>query len=92
MTDTPDFETALKQLEAIVQTLEQGELGLEDAMARYEEGVRLSRQCQQALREAELRISQLSNEADGPADSHPPGTDTIRDDRADDGLDDDLPF
>ena len=60
-TDAPTtFEQALKDLEEIVQRLEKGELLLEDALAAYEEGVRLSRYCQERLDEAERRVETLS--------------------------------
>jgi exodeoxyribonuclease VII small subunit len=57
---TPDFEANLAQLEAIVAMLEEGKLSLEDALARFEQGVRITRQCQQALREAEQRVMLLT--------------------------------
>lgn len=61
------FEEALRELERIVRELEDGDLGLDDAMARYEQGVRLIRQCQGRLQEAELRIVALTGTNDeGP--------------------------
>jgi len=60
-----DFETAMKRLETIVEELESGELTLEDSIARYEEGVKLSRGLTSKLDEAEKRIEQLvENEGD----------------------------
>jgi exodeoxyribonuclease VII small subunit len=56
----PDFETALSQLEAIVHDLEEGELGLEQALLRYESGVKLLKQCYGLLDNAERRIELLS--------------------------------
>jgi exodeoxyribonuclease VII small subunit len=64
-TDTPSFETALKQLEEIVQRLERGELALEESLKLYEEGVRLSRLCHAKLEEAEGRIELLVKGARG---------------------------
>ena len=58
--EQPTFEQALEQLEAVVHDLEAGELGLEDALARYEQGVRLLKQCQQQLSRAERRIELLT--------------------------------
>lgn len=55
----PDFEGALKTLESIVTQMEGTELNLEQALQRFEEGVVLARQCQQALRQAEQRVQQL---------------------------------
>ena len=54
-----DFESAMKRLETIVEELEGGELTLEDSIARYEEGVRLSRGLTAKLDEAEKRIERL---------------------------------
>ncbi|HEX4882351.1 MAG TPA: exodeoxyribonuclease VII small subunit [Porticoccaceae bacterium] len=53
---TLDFETGLSQLEAIVEALEGGKLGLDDALRSFEQGVGVARQCQQALRDAEQRV------------------------------------
>jgi exodeoxyribonuclease VII small subunit len=62
--DVP-FEEALKQLESIVEQMESGELPLETMTARFEEGVRLVKTCQQRLEEAELKISKLEKDASG---------------------------
>jgi exodeoxyribonuclease VII small subunit len=56
------FEQALDRLEAIVDRLEGGELALEEALARFEEGVRLSRRLSQQLAAAELRVERLLRE------------------------------
>jgi exodeoxyribonuclease VII small subunit len=53
------FEQALAELERIVRELEDGKTGLEDALARYEEGVGLLRRCYGKLRQAEQRIVEL---------------------------------
>lgn len=65
-TPTPpqDFERALDELEALVQTLEAGDLSLEASLGAYERGVALYRQCQSALERAELRIRLLADPAD----------------------------
>ena len=55
----PNFEKALKQLETLVEQLERGEDSLEDSLRRFEEGVALSRQCQEALKVAEQRVRVL---------------------------------
>ncbi|WP_372693657.1 exodeoxyribonuclease VII small subunit [Immundisolibacter sp.] len=55
----PDFETALAELETIVEQLERGELSLEHSLRDFERGVQLARSCQLALREAELKVQQL---------------------------------
>jgi exodeoxyribonuclease VII small subunit len=59
------FEEALQKLEAIVETMEAGDLPLESLIARYEEGTRLARICQEKLAEAELKIQQLEKDATG---------------------------
>ena len=56
------FEEALQRLEAIVDRLEGGELPLEEALARFEEGVRLSRRLSEQLGAAELRVERLLRE------------------------------
>jgi exodeoxyribonuclease VII small subunit len=59
------FEEALKKLEAIVAAMESEELPLETLLAKYEEGTRLARTCQEKLAEAELKIQQLEKTAAG---------------------------
>lgn len=60
-----DFEKALAELELQVQRLESGDLPLEDALQAFEKGVRLSRDCQQALAEAEQKVKLLLTAPDG---------------------------
>jgi exodeoxyribonuclease VII small subunit len=60
MDDRPGFEAALAGLEAAVEALESGELGLDEALRRYEEGVRLLAQCQALLEGAERRVALLT--------------------------------
>jgi exodeoxyribonuclease VII small subunit len=59
------FEEALKKLEAIVEVMESEDLALEDLLAKYEEGTRLARICQDQLAEAELKIQQLEQNTAG---------------------------
>ena len=61
-TKTIDFEKSLKQLEALVNKLEKGELSLEESLKQFEQGVKLTRECRQALQSAEQKISILSKE------------------------------
>ncbi len=56
----PSFEEALERLEEIVRRLEEGEIGLNEALARYEEGVKLLRRCYDLLENVERRIEVLS--------------------------------
>ncbi|MDJ0880408.1 MAG: exodeoxyribonuclease VII small subunit [Gammaproteobacteria bacterium] len=54
-----DFEKSLKQLESIVQQMENGELALEESLIKFEEGIKLAKSCQNALSSAELKVNQL---------------------------------
>jgi exodeoxyribonuclease VII small subunit len=56
----PSFEQALNELETLVETMEQGELSLEESLKSFERGVLLTRTCQQALKEAEQKIQILT--------------------------------
>lgn len=56
---TNNFESALTELEALVQNMESGELSLEDSLQAFEKGMQLSRDCQKALADAELKVQQL---------------------------------
>lgn len=56
----PTFETLSKQLEEVLLLLERGDLPLEEALAAYERGVTLVRQCNDLLDRAEIRITELS--------------------------------
>jgi len=69
---TPTFEEALAQLDAIVQELEDGQIGLAEGLTRYEHGVKLLRHCYQLLERAERRIELLNRvESDGQVRSEP---------------------
>ncbi|RLA01674.1 MAG: exodeoxyribonuclease VII small subunit [Gammaproteobacteria bacterium] len=57
--EKPDFEASLKELETLVETMEKGDLSLEDSLSHFERGVQLSRTCQQALKEAEQKVEIL---------------------------------
>jgi len=56
---TPNLEKSLQQLEDIVQQLEEGDIPLEKALQQFEKGVKISRDCQQALDSAEQRVKVL---------------------------------
>jgi len=65
----PTFEEALARLEAIADDIEQGRVGLEESITRYEEGMRLIQRCRTVLTEAEQRIIRLqSDSAQEPAE------------------------
>jgi exodeoxyribonuclease VII small subunit len=66
------FEEALAELERIVRELEDGKIGLEESLARYEQGVGLLRRCYARLRQAEQRIVELTGiDGDGKAVTRP---------------------
>lgn len=54
-----DFEVAMLELETLVSGMESGDLPLEESLKEFEKGIKLSRRCQQALNEAEQRVSIL---------------------------------
>ena len=63
----PDFELAMRDLEELVERLEQGDLPLEESLAAFERGVMLTRACQTALKEAEQKVEILLKKAGEPA-------------------------
>ena len=65
------FEKAMEKLEKIVSELEAGEIALEDALKKYEEGVKLSRICQEKLNQAEKKIEILTRTLDGSFKKEP---------------------
>ena len=60
-----DLETALADLEGLVEELESGDLPLEKAMQKFEKGIKLTRNCQAALKEAEQKVEILLKNAGG---------------------------
>ena len=61
----PPFEEALQKLEGVVEAMEADDLPLETLLAKYEEGAKLVKICQEKLAEAELKIQQLEKNAAG---------------------------
>ena len=59
------FETALKELEEIVREMESGDLSLEDAVRKYEAGIKQSKFCLDLLDKTEKKISLLTKDNDG---------------------------
>ena len=57
-----NFEKDLSRLEKISELLENNEIGLEDSISLYEEGIKLSKSCLTTLKKAELKVTKLSNE------------------------------
>jgi exodeoxyribonuclease VII small subunit len=61
-----DFEQQLETLEALVESLEDGGLSLEDSLTSFEQGIKLARDCQQALKQAEQKVELLMRQGDEP--------------------------
>lgn len=57
-----NFEQALEELEQLVTAMEDGELTLEQSLQAFEKGIKLTRECQSALQEAEQKVQVLLNE------------------------------
>jgi exodeoxyribonuclease VII small subunit len=59
------FEAALAKLEAVVESMESGEVPLAELLAKFEQGNKLLKACEARLKEAELKIEQLRKQKDG---------------------------
>ena len=70
----PDFEQSLSELQTLVERLESGELSLEDSLNAFEQGIRLTRDCQGALSQAEQKVQILLGDsgATAPFDAEQP--------------------
>lgn len=68
--NAPQLEQSLEKLEALVERMESGEMTLEEALAAFEQGVALTRECQQALTQAEQKVRILL-EQDAQAEPAP---------------------
>ena len=90
--DAPSFEQALERLETIVEELEGGALSLEESLARYEEGIRLSRRLTQTLDQAEKRIERLVEEEGQAPTTRPLDLEVEKDARPAPGAEGQLPF
>jgi len=63
-TTIKNFEASIGELEALVNTLEAGDLSLEDSLTAFEKGIQLTKACQQQLTMAEQKVSLLVGEGD----------------------------
>ena len=84
------FEAAMERLDAIVEAMETGEIGIEESIAKYEEAMQLAAHCRQILDEAEQRIQRIQHDEAGkphavpfepPANSEPADAEDTDDDR-----------
>lgn len=65
--DKPSFESALTQLETIVEAMESGDVPLAELLAKFEEGNKLLKVCESRLKDAELKIELLKKQKEGVA-------------------------
>lgn len=65
--DDVNFERSLAELETLIEKMEAGDLSLEESLQAFERGVALTRDCQAALRRAELRVQALTETSEGLA-------------------------
>jgi exodeoxyribonuclease VII small subunit len=65
--ESPSFETALEQLETIVEAMEAGDVPLAELLAKFEQGNQLLKVCESRLKEAEMKIELLKKQKDGVA-------------------------
>lgn len=63
--ENKSFEDLMQTLENIVQTLEKGDLNLDESVAKFEEGMEISKECNKMLENSEKRISILLENSDG---------------------------
>ena len=68
-----NFERALENLEQLVSSMESGDLSLEDSLKAFETGIKLTRECQTALKEAEQKIRILISEEGDTEEINPKG-------------------
>lgn len=85
------FESMMDRLEALVGTLETGNLSLEESIHSFEEGMALVKRCNEVLDQADQRIQKLTRDAGGKPRTAPV-TDVAEDDEADEERSDELPF
>ncbi|MBB5351220.1 exodeoxyribonuclease VII small subunit [Haloferula luteola] len=82
----PSFEDALSELEAIVQSMEEEQLPLEQLVSRYEKGVKLLDRCQTVLQGARERLQTISQQASNPLTPDEDVTNESSDDDPDDDI------
>lgn len=66
-----DFEQSIAELEALVDALESGDLSLEDSLKTFEKGVKITHECQTALKDAEKKVEILSRDNQGEITAAP---------------------
>lgn len=71
MKEEKTFEDSLKELEKVAQELERGDLSLEDALKNFEKGIKLSKECNKKLENAEKKINILIENANNELEEEP---------------------
>lgn len=66
-----DFEKKLDQLEVLVTDMEKGALSLEESLKAFEDGIKITRECQQALKDAEQKVELLTRDSNKPESFEP---------------------
>lgn len=66
-----DFENKLSQLEVLVGEMEKGSLSLEESLKAFEDGIKITRECQQALKDAEQKVEILTRDSTQPTTFEP---------------------
>ncbi len=66
-----DFENKLSQLEVLVGEMEKGSLSLEESLKAFEDGIKITRECQQALKDAEQKVEMLTRDSTQPTTFEP---------------------
>ena len=66
-----DFEANIAALQELVEKMERGEFTLEESVAQFERGMALAKSCQEALKNAELKVNKLISNADGETSLQP---------------------
>jgi len=64
-----NFEQSLKQLETLVESLETGNLNLDESLKSFEKGIKITRDCQSALSDAEQRVRILTRDRDSDSET-----------------------
>lgn len=83
------YEAAVEKLESIVAQIESGDVGLEDSMALYEEGILLTQRCKEILATAEQRVEILSNRTKEAKATRPNSGGSLADKESQQDIDDD---
>ncbi len=63
MSQTQSFEKKLEQLSVVIEKMEQTDVGLEESLKLYEQGIKLTRECQKIITDAEQKIEQLMEQS-----------------------------